>query len=86
MLFVHVGLDFLEGAGEPFQWRHAEVVAADEEGVEHGVVFGPSMRTWPHKVSTPLRMSVGCCAITTRLLSFRLDIAFAVFYGKGHNK
>ena len=40
MVLVHVGFDSLEGVGEPFQWRHVEVVAAHEQCVEHGVVLG----------------------------------------------
>ena len=37
-----------------------------------------------YSVSTPLRMSIGCCAITIRLLSFKLNMTFTIFADKGH--
>ena len=42
----------------------------------------PTFRTCPHIPFTPMRISVGCCAITIRLSSFKLNITF--FEDKGN--
>ena len=41
---------------------------------------GPTLRTCPHNLFTPARISLGCCDITMRLFSLRLNITF--FYRK----
>ena len=42
--------------------------------------YRPTCRTCPHMPFTPMRISVGCCAITIRLSSLKLNIT--VFWGQ----